>query len=81
MKSTHYFNGKPYEVEDLGDGRARVSRDGVYYSVETTWSAIKEWQEGAYIQDAMPDLSLEEREFLISGFTPQQWADTFGEED
>lgn len=33
------------------------------------------------IQDAFPNLDKEQREFLLSGITPQEWNDTFGEED
>ena len=33
------------------------------------------------IQDAFPNLSVEQREFILSGITPQEWNDTFGEED
>ncbi len=33
------------------------------------------------IQDAFPNLNVEQREFLLSGITPQEWNDTFGEED
>ncbi len=29
-------------------------------------------------QDIFPDLPKEEREFLISGITPQEWKETFG---
>ena len=32
------------------------------------------------IQDAFPNLDKEQREFLLSGITPQEWNDTFGEE-
>lgn len=31
------------------------------------------------VQDIFPNLSNEEREFLISGITPDQWRETFGE--
>jgi len=31
------------------------------------------------IQDAFPNLNAEQREFLLSGITPQEWNDTFGE--
>ena len=33
------------------------------------------------IQDAFPNLNAEQREFLLSGITPQEWNDTFGEEE
>jgi hypothetical protein len=32
------------------------------------------WQGGSLIQDALPDVSLEDREFLISGVSPAGWA-------
>ena len=38
------------------------------------------WMEGALIQDVMPNLNPDEREFLMTGITPEEWATTFGEE-
>lgn len=32
-------------------------------------------QDGALIQDVMPNLSAEEREFIITGITPKEWDD------
>ena len=32
------------------------------------------------IQDAFPNLDAEQREFILTGVTPQEWNDTFGEE-
>lgn len=39
------------------------------------------WQHGAHIQDAMPNVSPEDREFLISGSTPEDWETLFPEEE
>jgi len=36
---------------------------------------------GLLIQAVFPNLSAGEREFLISGITPEEWNNTFGEED
>lgn len=36
---------------------------------------------GKLAQDAFPFLSHEEREFLISGITPDEWNEIFGSED
>lgn len=33
---------------------------------------------GMYIQDAYPNLTADEREFLISGTTPEEWDRLFG---
>ena len=34
---------------------------------------------GLLVQAVFPQLSSSEREFLISGITPQEWNDTFGD--
>jgi hypothetical protein len=42
---------------------------------------IERWQAGELIQNAMPNLSIEEREFLMTGTTPEEWKAVFGDED
>ena len=40
------------------------------------------WMEkGMNIQDAFPMLSDDQREFLMTGLTPEEWDDLFGEEE
>ena len=39
------------------------------------------WHDGALIQDALPDATVDQREFLISGCTPACWESMFGAED
>lgn len=41
--------------------------------VAVTEVQIAQWQGGMLIQDAMPDLSVDEREFLMTGLTPADW--------
>jgi hypothetical protein len=36
------------------------------------------WQKGVLIQDAMPNLSADDREFIMTGITPEEWSGTFG---
>jgi len=38
------------------------------------------WQCGMVIQKAMPYLTPDEREFLMTGITPEEWDATFKEE-
>lgn len=39
----------------------------------------RDWHRGnVYIQDALPYLTTDEREFLISGITPEEWEKAFG---
>ena len=44
-------------------------------NIEVSEKQITLWQEGALIQDVMPDLSADEREFLMTGITPSEWAE------
>ena len=46
--------------------------------VACTPEQMARWQAGTMIQDAMPDLPAEDREFLMTGITPEEWADIFG---
>lgn len=41
---------------------------------------IKAWEDGAFLEDVMPHLNLEQREFLISGIPPHEW-DTLLEDE
>lgn len=43
--------------------------------------AYDRWGEGMSIQDAMPDMTPEDREMLISGICPSCWDDMFGEDE
>jgi len=38
------------------------------------------WKKGMLIQNALPYLTANEREFLITGITPEEWSEQFGEE-
>lgn len=39
------------------------------------------WQEGMLIQNAMPNLTAEQREFLISGCTQEDWDKLYPKEE
>ena len=49
--------------------------------LDITEAQFEAWQNGALIQDAMPQPSVSDREFLINGVTDEEWRKTFGEED
>jgi hypothetical protein len=43
-----------------------------------------QWQAGAligFVQDVFPHLSADDREFLLTGITPQEWQEAFGDEE
>ena len=42
---------------------------------------IKEWENGGLIQDIMPNLTADEREFIISGCTPSDFDVLFPPEE
>lgn len=39
------------------------------------------WEEGALIQDAFPQLSEDQREFLMTGITADEWDEAFLEDE
>jgi hypothetical protein len=39
------------------------------------------WMNGMLIQKAMPNISADEREFIMTGSTPEDWDTMFGEEE
>lgn len=49
--------------------------------LNVTEEQIKRWENGELAQRAFPDLSPDDREFLITGSTPEEWADMFPEHD
>ena len=42
---------------------------------------LQQWFRGALIQDVFPTASSEEREFIVSGLTPEVWDKIFGESE
>jgi len=43
-----------------------------------TEAQLEAHRNGELVQNVFPTLSAEEREFLISGITPKEWSDLFG---
>jgi len=48
--------------------------------IPVTETQIQSWRFGALIQDVMPNLTPDQREFIISGTMPESWAKIFGED-
>ena len=46
--------------------------------INVTEEQIFAWQNGALIQDAMPQLSADDREFVKTGITGEEWDQLFG---
>ena len=41
---------------------------------------VAAWQNGVLIQDAMPELSAPDREFIMSGITQEEWEGLYPDE-
>jgi len=46
--------------------------------IDVTMEQIHAWQNGTHIQVAMAHLSADDREFFITGMTPEEWKEVFG---
>ena len=49
--------------------------------IDITFEQYDAWANGELIQDAMPHLSVEDREFIVSGCTPEDFDFLFPEEE
>ena len=62
------------ETEFLGKV-VRISKGG--YSVTVKRDKYDQWKAGGLIQWVFPELSPDEREFMMSGLTPDEWSQMF----
>lgn len=46
-----------------------------------TQEQIKRWQDGDLVQDVFPFLNDDQREFLMTGITPDEWEAALGTDD
>lgn len=49
--------------------------------INVTPEQMYAWQNGKHIQDAMPNVSAEDREYILTGVTPEEWNEVFGKEE
>ena len=45
--------------------------------IEVTQEQLSSWESGTLIQNAMPHLTPDEREFIMTGITPEEWDSAF----
>jgi len=48
--------------------------------IDVTQEQLDQWASGTLIQNAMPNLDDDDREFIMSGITPAEWDELFGSE-
>jgi hypothetical protein len=46
-----------------------------------TFDQLMKYHEGSLIQDAFPNLPADQREYIKTGITPEEWLEAFGEDD
>jgi hypothetical protein len=49
--------------------------------IDVTSGQLSEWKRGALIQNVMPHINKDDREFIMTGSTPEDWNTMFSEED
>ncbi len=76
------MRNKELYAEDLGNGKTRVFGPCVFtgeeYSCEVPTGGLTRFLQGEHAQTALPSVSPDDREFLISGISPAGWKETFG---
>lgn len=50
-------------------------------SFQELYVAKAKYDQGAMIQDVLPELTPDERELLLTGITPEEWEELFGKEE
>lgn len=50
------------------------------WDIPVTQEQLDAWARGMLIQQAMPDLTPDQREFIMTGITPAEWDETFKED-
>lgn len=48
--------------------------------LDVTEQQLSEWRDGALVQDVFQHLSVDDREFIMTGITPEEWLAVFGED-
>lgn len=69
------------QVDDVTRVEKRCQASGAVYHVEVATARYEHWRAGGKIQDCMPMLSDEQREFLMTGLTPAEWSKFFPSDD
>lgn len=61
--------------------RSSLSGNTNKREINVTQAQLDSWASGTLIQIAMPHLSADDREFIITGITPEEWDKHFNEEE
>ena len=72
--------------EFLGEGKlvirdSRLTGETHVRVMNITNEELKRWRNGELIQSVWPQLSADDREFLMTGTTAEEWKDAYGDEE
>jgi hypothetical protein len=57
---------------------SRISAETNVMEIDVTQEQLALWESGMLIQEAMPNIGSDEREFIMTGITPQEWDNAMG---
>jgi len=74
------------EVLESSDTQVKLQAEGMLGKTEFTLpiglaefdAGMRSYDAGSLVQEAFPQLNADQREFLMTGFTPELWDATFG---
>jgi hypothetical protein len=69
--------GIEFEYERLSNNTIKLKRGG--YSVIVDAFGLRKWSAGAMVQDAFHGMHADDREFLITGMTPEEQKQIYGD--
>lgn len=55
----------------------QITRGNITKDINVTQEQLDEWQQGGLIQNVMPHLTADEREFIMTGITSEEWDSIF----
>ena len=70
-------------IEHVAENMVRITKTSMLSGLQSSMDLpvrqghIEHWLGGALIQDAMPHLDADQREFLMTGITPAEWSEAF----
>ena len=88
IETTNLSNTSQMIIEHVAENQVRITKASMLSGKQNQMvlpvrqGQIEYWIDTCMlVQDAFPQLDDDQREFLISGITPEEWDATFGEEE
>ena len=70
------------KVTIFKNGRSLTVELGKFFMTSKDFiQSVEKWQSGMHVQDAFPKLDDDTREFMLTGLSPEEWDELFGDDD